>query len=147
MNYLPCWIKKQIHLDVEISLYYAAKCKTYDVPITNAPQPQPTTNHKSIIAQQQVNEVVNIMRDNISRAMDRGEKLDSLTYKASDVEKGSIRFKQSANQTRKRMWWGNMKIRLMIAAIIIGILVCIIATIVVKTNYSQNSKPALTQSA
>ncbi|KAK9765758.1 Vesicle membrane receptor protein (v-SNARE) [Basidiobolus ranarum] len=113
--------------------------------ITSAPNPIP--DDRSTKVQQQVNHVVDIMRDNIGKVMDRGEKLENLSHQASDLEMESNRFRQNPCQVRKHMWCGNMKMRFAIAAIIVGIIVCIIATIVLKTKDSQSTKPTLTQSA
>ncbi|ORY03093.1 synaptobrevin [Basidiobolus meristosporus CBS 931.73] len=80
--------------------------------------------------QKQVDEVVGIMQNNVERVMERGEKLDSLNNKADQLEAGALRFKQGTNRVRKAMWWKNMKLKLIIAAIVVIILIAIIVPVV-----------------
>ncbi|KAK9767772.1 Vesicle membrane receptor protein (v-SNARE) [Basidiobolus ranarum] len=91
-------------------------------------------NNKTDQIKSQVDEVVGIMQDNIERVMDRGEKLDILNNKAVDLEQGARQFKKGATKMKKRMWWKDMKLRLIILAIVIILLVAIIVPVVIKTQ-------------
>ncbi|ORX98922.1 synaptobrevin, partial [Basidiobolus meristosporus CBS 931.73] len=82
--------------------------------------------NKTAQVKNQVDEVVGIMQDNIERVMDRGEKLDVLSNKAEDLELGARQFKKGANRVRKQMWWRDMKLRLVILAIVVILLIVII---------------------
>ncbi|ORX87944.1 hypothetical protein K493DRAFT_137461, partial [Basidiobolus meristosporus CBS 931.73] len=63
-----------------------------------------SSNDHAAMVHQQVDEVVNIMQENVSNVMDRGEKLEHLNYRADELESGSRRFHRRANQVRKQMW-------------------------------------------
>lgn len=98
--------------------------------------------------QQQVDEVVGIMQENIDKVMQRGERLDDLRGKtgilakrflpssallwsnmpffAEDLQATAGHFKRGANQVRKRMWWKDLKWKIIIAVTILVILGVII---------------------
>ncbi|KAI8143634.1 synaptobrevin-domain-containing protein, partial [Fennellomyces sp. T-0311] len=76
--------------------------------------------------QAQVDEVVNIMQDNIDKVMQRGERLDDLRGKTEDLQATSHHFRRGANQVRKRMWWKDLKWKIIIAVTILVILGIII---------------------
>ncbi|KAK3823583.1 MAG: synaptobrevin [Benniella sp.] len=84
--------------------------------------------------QQQVDDVVGIMQQNIDAMKDRGEKLDSLQSKTSDLEQGAIQFRKGASGVRRQMWWKNMKWRLVVGAGVLIILAIIIGSIVQATS-------------
>ncbi|KAG2188543.1 hypothetical protein INT44_001297 [Umbelopsis vinacea] len=66
------------------------------------------------------------MQDNIDRVVDRGANLAQLQSKTDDLQATSGQFKRSANQVRKRMWWKDLKWKIIILVtllIIIGIIV------------------------
>ncbi|KAF9378159.1 hypothetical protein CPB97_009739 [Podila verticillata] len=85
---------------------------------------------KTAQLQQQVNDVVGIMQQNIDSVRDRGEKLDSLQNKTTDLEQGAVQFRKGASGVRRQMYWKNMKMRLLIALGVIILLVIIIVPIV-----------------
>ncbi|KAI9228043.1 MAG: synaptobrevin-domain-containing protein [Piptocephalis tieghemiana] len=85
----------------------------------------------------QVDEVVGIMQNNIDKVMERGENLNSINAKAEDLERGAMNFRSGANRVRKRMWWKDMKLRIIIAIVIIILLVVIIVPIAVNANKQQ----------
>ncbi|KAF8984096.1 hypothetical protein BGZ46_008817, partial [Entomortierella lignicola] len=89
--------------------------------------PQSGPSSKTAQLQQQVNDVVGIMQQNIDSVRDRGEKLDTLQSKTTDLEQGAVQFRRGASGVRRQMYWKNMKWRM---AIIVGVLI-IIAIIVV----------------
>ncbi len=45
-----------------------------------------------------------------------------------DLQQGALQFKRGASRVRKQMWWKNMKLNLIIAAIVIAILIIVIGT-------------------
>ncbi|KAI9106006.1 synaptobrevin [Phlyctochytrium arcticum] len=95
--------------------------------------PAPPTN-KTAQVQSQVDDVVGIMQDNINKAMQRGEHLDSLQTKTDDLQNSSLQFKRGANRVRKQMWWKDMKMKLILAAIVVAIIIIIIVSSVTAAN-------------
>ncbi|PVU95978.1 hypothetical protein BB561_001472 [Smittium simulii] len=80
--------------------------------------------------QQEVDEVVGIMQQNINKVMEREERLDTLQTKTEELNEGARQFRRGATQVRKKMWWRDMKLKIIIAVIIIILLVVIIVPIV-----------------
>ncbi|OAD70442.1 hypothetical protein PHYBLDRAFT_94977, partial [Phycomyces blakesleeanus NRRL 1555(-)] len=83
-------------------------------------------NQKTTRVQAQVDEVVNIMQENIDKVMQRGERLDDLRGKTEDLQSTAGHFRRGANQVRKRMWWKDLKWKIIIAVTILVILGIII---------------------
>ncbi|KAI7857616.1 synaptobrevin-domain-containing protein [Circinella umbellata] len=87
-------------------------------------------NNKVKNLESQVHEVVGIMQDNIDKAMQRGERMDDLRGKTEDLQATASHFRRGANQVRKRMWWKDLKWKIIIAVTILVILGIIIGSIV-----------------
>ncbi|KAI7904976.1 synaptobrevin-domain-containing protein [Cokeromyces recurvatus] len=107
-------------------------------------------NSKTTRVQQQVDEVVGIMQENIDKVMQRGERLDDLRGKTEDLQATAGHFRRGANQVRKRMWWKDLKWKIIIAVTIIVILAIIIGSIVgtqTRGNHSESSSPQPTASS
>jgi hypothetical protein len=76
---------------------------------------------------QEIDSTVGIMRDNINKVSERGERLDSLQDKTDNLAVSAQGFRRGANRVRKAMWWKDMKMRMcIIGAIIVIILIAII---------------------
>ncbi|XP_010259650.1 PREDICTED: vesicle-associated membrane protein 724 [Nelumbo nucifera] len=67
----------------------------------------------------QVSEVKSIMLENIDKALDRGEKLDTLADKTEDLRSQAQEFKKVGTQVRRKMWFQNMKIKLVVLGILL----------------------------
>ncbi|XP_042516478.1 vesicle-associated membrane protein 724-like [Macadamia integrifolia] len=73
----------------------------------------------------QVSEVKSIMLENIDKALDRGEKLDILADKAEDLRSQAQDFKKQGTKIQRKMWYQNMKIKL----VVLGILLLLVLVI------------------
>ncbi|QUC18045.1 uncharacterized protein UV8b_02286 [Ustilaginoidea virens] len=77
--------------------------------------------------QAHIDDTVGIMRDNINKVSQRGERLDALQDKTDNLAVSAQGFRRGANRVRKQMWWKDMKMRMcLIAGIIILLLIIII---------------------
>ena len=54
---------------------------------------------------QQIDDTVGIMRDNINKVSQRGERLDTLQDKTDNLAVSAQGFRRGANRVRKQMWW------------------------------------------
>ncbi|KAJ3137927.1 hypothetical protein HK100_000225 [Physocladia obscura] len=71
-------------------------------------------------------QVVNLMQDNITKVMQRGENLEQLNAKAEDLSSSSAQFKKGASEVRKAMWWKDMKMKLILGGVLATIIIIII---------------------
>ena len=67
------------------------------------------------------------MQENLSKASQRGERLDALQDKTDNLATSAQGFRRGANRVRKQMWWKDMKMRL---CIIVGISILLLVIIV-----------------
>ncbi|KAF8518698.1 synaptobrevin-domain-containing protein, partial [Hysterangium stoloniferum] len=87
-------------------------------------------NAKTAAIQAQIDDTVGIMRENITKVAERGERLDSLQDKTDNLAISAQGFRRGANTVRKNMWWKDMKMRIIIGVGIAILLVIIIVPIV-----------------
>ena len=76
--------------------------------------------------QKQVQEVTSIMRDNVNRMLDRGERLDDLERRSDSLNDASSEFRNSSNRMAKQMWWKNTKAKAAIGGSVAFVIVIII---------------------
>ena len=76
---------------------------------------------------QQIDDTVGVMRENINKVSQRGERLDSLQDKTDNLAVSAQGFRRGANRVRKQMWWKDMKMRM---CLIVGIIILLIVIIV-----------------
>lgn len=85
---------------------------------------------KTAEVQAQVDEVIDMMHKNIEKVVARGEKLESLQNKTDDLQQGALQFKKGANKIKGQMWLKDLKLKLIIAGIVVVILIVIIVPLV-----------------
>ncbi|XP_059148188.1 vesicle-associated membrane protein 3-like isoform X1 [Physella acuta] len=93
--------------------------------------------------QAQVDEVVDIMRVNVEKVLDRDQKISQLDDRAEALQAGASQFEASAGKLKRKYWWKNCKMWL----ILIGVVVVIIIIIVVWIVTSQGSTSSATTQA
>ncbi|CAI9730928.1 vesicle-associated membrane protein 4-like [Octopus vulgaris] len=84
--------------------------------------------------QNQVGEVIDIMKDNVSRVMDRGCKLEDLQDRSDDLVTNSDLFRSRAVNLRQRMWWQNCWTKIIIGMVILIVLAVIIIPIIIQNS-------------
>lgn len=72
----------------------------------------------------QVQEVVDIMRQNVESVIDRDVKLSELDNRADNLRQGATMFENHAGHLKRKYWWKNMK--MMIILILTGLVFLII---------------------
>lgn len=76
---------------------------------------------------QQIDDTVGVMRENINKVSQRGERLDSLQDKTDNLAVSAQGFRRGANRVRKQMWWKDMKMRM---CLIVGVIILIVVIVV-----------------
>ena len=81
--------------------------------------------------QKQVDTVINIMKDNMEKVIQRDEKLTEIESRSEDLQEGSKRFHKVSIKLKHKMWCKNMKfIMLVVAVILIFILIIIMIVLI-----------------
>ncbi|KAM9759125.1 vesicle-associated membrane protein 3 [Menidia menidia] len=76
--------------------------------------------------QAQVNEVVDIMRVNVDKVLERDQKLSELDDRADALQAGASQFETSAAKLKRKYWWKNCKMWAILIAVIVIIIIIII---------------------
>jgi len=74
--------------------------------------------------QAQVDAVVDIMKSNVEKVLDRDQHLSELDNRAEALQHGAAQFEQQAGALKNKMWWKNMK--MMIIMGVVGLIIVII---------------------
>lgn len=89
-------------------------------------------NDKIKHVQNQVDEVIDVMQENITKVIERGERLDELQDKSESLSDNATAFSNRSKQLRRQMWWRGCKIKAIMALVAVILLLVIIILIVVK---------------
>lgn len=76
--------------------------------------------------QAKVDEVVGIMRVNVEKVLERDQKLSELGERADQLEQGASQFEQQACKLKRKQWWANMKMMIILGVIAVVLLIIII---------------------
>uniref|UniRef100_A0A665TJI3 Vesicle-associated membrane protein 1 n=1 Tax=Echeneis naucrates TaxID=173247 RepID=A0A665TJI3_ECHNA len=82
-----------------------------------APPPNLTSNRRLQQTQAQVDEVVDIMRVNVDKVLERDQKLSELDDRADALQAGASQFESSAAKLKNKYWWKNCKMMIIMAVI------------------------------
>ncbi|KAH8301920.1 hypothetical protein KR044_000886, partial [Drosophila immigrans] len=88
--------------------------------------------------QAQVDEVVDIMRTNVEKVLERDAKLSELDDRADALQQGASQFEQQAGKLKRKFWLQNLKMM-----IIMGVIGLVIVGIIAKmmTNDDDLTSP------
>ncbi|CAO2839857.1 unnamed protein product [Amaranthus hypochondriacus] len=89
----------------------------------------PEEIHKIAKVKAQVSEVKGVMMENIEKVLDRGEKIELLVDKTEDLRSQAQDFRTQGTKIRRKMWWENMKIKMIVALIILALILILIMSI------------------
>jgi len=95
--------------------------------------------------QAQVDEVVDIMRTNVEKVLERDQKLSELDDRADALQQGASQFEQQAGKLKRKYWWKNLK--MMIIMGVIGLIIIIIIGISIFGGSSGGSSDTKTTTA
>ncbi|GFO45728.1 vesicle-associated membrane protein 4-like [Plakobranchus ocellatus] len=87
--------------------------------------------------QGEVDDVVDIMKNNVNKVIERGDRLEDLQDKSESLSSHSDMFRSRAKGLHRTMWWNNCRMRIIIG-LIIGIVVAIIVA-ALAVHFSGNS--------
>lgn len=87
-------------------------------------------NNRLKQTQAQVDEVVGIMRVNVEKVLERDQKLSELDSRADALQQGASQFEQKAAKLKRKQWWANMKMMIIMGVIGVVLLIIIILSII-----------------
>eukprot|EP00128_Syssomonas_multiformis_P016785 Colp12_sorted_trinity150504_noHs@7311 len=86
-------------------------------------------NAKLQQTQQQVDEVVGIMKNNVDKVLERDAKLTDLEDKTEALRDGAARFETTSKKLKHKMWWKNCKMwGILFAVVALLILIIVLWT-------------------
>ncbi|XP_076242077.1 neuronal Synaptobrevin [Calliopsis andreniformis] len=99
--------------------------------------PQQIASQKRLQATQaQVDEVVDIMKTNVEKVLERDQKLSELDDRADALQQGASQFEQQAGKLKRKFWLQNLKMM-----IIMGVIGLIILAIIVAKFMPESAPP------
>ncbi|XP_076875691.1 vesicle-associated membrane protein 8 isoform X2 [Brachyhypopomus gauderio] len=87
---------------------------------------QSQTSSKLNQVQEQVNDVKVIIKDNINKVLERGERLDDLIGKTDDLQATADSFQRTSTRVSRKFWWKNMKMMIIIGVVVLIVIILII---------------------
>ena len=72
------------------------------------------------------------MRSNVEKVLERDSKLSDLDRRADDLSAASVQFHQSSNRLRKKMWWENLKMKLIVGAFLLALFIVVVTVIAMQ---------------
>ncbi|XP_044741650.1 synaptobrevin-1-like [Chrysoperla carnea] len=97
------------------------------------------TNKRLQQTQAQVDEVVGIMRVNVEKVLERDQKISELDNRADALREGANQFEQQAGRLKRKMWWKNLKMMIILGAIATFIVIIILVWIIQSIKGDDNS--------
>ncbi|XP_066926323.1 uncharacterized protein [Clytia hemisphaerica] len=92
------------------------------------------SNSKIDQVKHELDGAIGVMRNNINKVLDRGDRLEDLEAKSERFEMNAFNFNNSSRKLSNRMWWQSVKSKLTLALIVIGIVIIVIVSIVMKNK-------------
>lgn len=85
-------------------------------------------------AQVQIDEVVDIMKTNVDRVLQREEKVSILETRAEAVLDESAQFKEQAKDLKKKYWWQNYRMWIILGCAVVGVAGVVAISIIVSNQ-------------
>ncbi|XP_006619731.1 vesicle-associated membrane protein 4-like isoform X1 [Apis dorsata] len=74
----------------------------------------------------QIQEVTEVMRENVQKVIERGEKLEDLQEVSDRLTMAGNEFRAAARKAQQKAWLQNFKTRIILVTITVTVVVCII---------------------
>lgn len=121
LDYFIVWLKFE-KIDTMSSEGGLAPGGEGEMPVGGPKTPQQIAAQRRLQqTQAQVDEVVDIMKTNVEKVLERDQKLSELDDRADALQQGASQFEQQAGKLKSKFWLQNLK--MMIIAAVIGIII------------------------
>ncbi|KAK4475249.1 hypothetical protein MN116_002323 [Schistosoma mekongi] len=88
------------------------------------------TNKRLQQTQAQVNEVVDIMRVNVDKVLERDKNLSELDGRADALQAGASQFEASAGKLKRKSWWKNCKMLTGLGVLVVILIIVLIVWVI-----------------
>jgi UDP-glucose 6-dehydrogenase len=89
--------------------------------------------------QEKLDVVKTVMQENIQQILLNQEQVDKINSSAEHLAEQSLAFKSTTKELRNKMFWKMVKMRLLIGAVIVCVLIVIIVPVVVMVKAKDNA--------
>ncbi|XP_064361513.1 vesicle-associated membrane protein 1 isoform X3 [Dromaius novaehollandiae] len=93
-----------------------------------------SSNRRMQQAQAEVAEVVGVMRVNVDKVLERDVILSKLDDRADALRAGASVFESNAAELRRKYWWKNFKMMIMM-----GVICAVVVLVIVSGNFQQRN--------
>ncbi|XP_068257365.1 vesicle-associated membrane protein 1 isoform X1 [Nyctibius grandis] len=91
-----------------------------------------SSNRRLQQAQAEVEEVVDVIRVNVDKVLERDKRLSELDDRADALQAGASQFESSAAKLKRKYWWKNCKMMIMM-----GVICAIVVVVIVNDLLSE----------
>eukprot|EP00386_Alphamonas_edax_P003734 GDKI01011280.1.p1 GENE.GDKI01011280.1~~GDKI01011280.1.p1 ORF type:complete len:235 (-),score=49.91 GDKI01011280.1:28-732(-) len=99
---------------------------------------KPRTFDKSHEVREKVDHVKDIMQENVKRILESHANVESLEQKADGLRVNAQTFQRSAVDLRRMMWWRDFKMKLIMVAVVLAVILYITVPLIV--HFSKKKK-------
>lgn len=85
----------------------------------------PKTSDRLTQIRDETQQVTDIMRDNVGKVIERGEKIEILVDKSDQLDQSAAGFKLKSRALKNQLWWKNCRFYAFIGIIVVGFSVII----------------------
>jgi vesicle-associated membrane protein 7 len=85
-----------------------------------------TQSDKIRLVQGEIDQVRDVMVQNIEKVLERGERIEILVDKTDSLNQAAFQFKKRSTVLKRKMWWKNTRVTIILAIIIIIVLYLVI---------------------
>ena len=79
--------------------------------------------------QNDVNQITSVMQSNITKVLERENRMDTLNERSELLSSRANEFRISSRNIRRKFWWQNFRFQLVIGAVLMAIIIVIIVSI------------------
>merc|ERR1712235_75582 len=98
-------------------------------------KPLADTREQIASTRREVDEVKGVMANNIEKIRERDDRLNNLQGRTADLENGAMEFESRARSLKRKYWWRNMKMWMILGVVLLVII------IIVSVSHSTSKDP------
>ncbi|VDM91767.1 unnamed protein product [Litomosoides sigmodontis] len=132
------YLRFNCHCDLSVNQrQFKATMEPFNLPVTNIGRATTALNSNNLHkTQKKLEEVIEIVRGDIDRIIEREGRLQNLTARADEMGARAEQFSRKAIHIRRNIWWRSVRLTIaIIGACMLFVVGVIVLSINVKNNY------------